>query len=364
MISFFDVVNARHLPGVDASSGSSNPRNNRQSFSQSVYNDHNQMQQGMRQLQRERAASSASASSRASSYCRFFFQGGTCRNGDACRFSHDAGVLSRTQVLKTIACPFFLSGSCRYGDYCDLRHDQITIVGEDGDSTTKVGENSSEDVICGICLEKPRNYGILSCCDHAFCYSCLMEWRKEGSIDVTSRRVCPTCRKTSDYVVSSSIMPTNGQEKERVLREYKSNCATKSCKHFDVGRLGSCPFGSDCFFAHTSINGKDIKSRDKSMQQLYEIRQRDRNERNSNDISYITDMLMMMGLQRHLVRRERERGESRGENGRWERDDDDNSENDDVNDEDDDILSLSDLMTGLLLDNPDLLDIFSSFGDN
>jgi E3 ubiquitin-protein ligase makorin len=154
-------------------------------------------------------------------------------------------------------------------------------------------------------------------------------------------------------------MPTNSLEKEQVLREYKSNCASKPCKHFDIGRLGSCPFGSDCFFAHTSINGKDIKSRDKSMQQLYEIRQRDRNERNSNDIGYITDMLMMMGLQRHLVRRERERGD----NGRWERDDDDDDD-DDVEDEDDDILSFSDIMTGLLLDNPDLLDIFSSFGDN
>jgi hypothetical protein len=65
-----------------------------------------------------------------------------------------------------------------------------------------------------------------------------------------------------------------------------------------------------------------------------------------------------------LVRRERERGESRGVNGRWERDDDDDSDEDDVEDEDDDILPFSDIMTGLLLDNPDLLDIFSSFGDN
>ena len=53
------------------------------------------------------------------------------------------------------------------------------------------------------------------------------------------------------------------------------------------------------------------------MQQLYEARQRTRNNHRDRDFEYITEMLFMMGLQRHLARRGRDGGG-----------DDDNSDDD------------------------------------
>lgn len=166
---------------------------------------------------------------------------------------------------------------------------------DDGGTKSWGADDNNDDDddarVCGICFEPPRSYGILSCCDHAFCHSCLMGWRTRGSSDVVSRRVCPTCRKASDYVVPSSRMPADDSEKERMLRKYKVGRISIPCKNFESGKLGSCPFGRDCFYAHSDRNGKDIKARDKSMQELFEMRQRDRDGGNNRDLEYITDML-------------------------------------------------------------------------
>ncbi|KAL3779327.1 hypothetical protein ACHAW5_007360 [Stephanodiscus triporus] len=319
------------------------------------------------------ASPSASSSSSSSSsprppparpFCRFFFQSGRCRNGESCRFSHvDAsGSLSREEVLRTIPCPHFASGTCRYGDRCELRHRRSAADECGGGTKGGYGEEEDDDDddqarVCGICLEPPRSYGVLSCCDHSFCYPCLMEWRKEGSSDVSSRRVCPTCRRSSDYVVPSSYLPTSVDEKERVLRDYRVRCSSVPCKNFEFGKLGSCPFGRDCFYAHSGRNGADIKSRDKSMQELYEIRQRDRNDRTNRDMQYVADMLMMMGLRRHLGGQDREAGggyrRRRGEI----YDDDDEDDTDDDDDGGD--IFFSNVLAALLREEPDFLGLFT-----
>jgi E3 ubiquitin-protein ligase makorin len=171
-----------------------------------------------------------------------------------------------------------------------------------------------------------------------------MEWRKEGSIDVASRRVCPTCRKSSDYVVPSNYMPANETEKERLLREYQVRCSAIPCKNFELGRLGSCPFGSDCFYAHASRSGNDIKARDKSMQQLYEMRQRDRDDRDNSDMEYITDMLMMARQDRG--------GGGGGRRGRRRRGED--------SDDGEDIF-FSDVLAALLQEEPELMNLLGRF---
>ncbi|KAL7548928.1 hypothetical protein ACHAWF_012196 [Thalassiosira exigua] len=239
--------------------------------------------------------------------CRFFFQNGCCRNGDACRFSHDADGLTREEALKTIPCPYFAAGTCRFGEHCMLSHGEDVGRGKPG--------GGDDDAVCGICLESVRSlgrsFGVLSCCDHVYCFECLMEWRTEGSSEVTSRRFCPTCRKASDYVVPSAYMPANEEEKERMLQSYKDKLSAVPCKHFD-GTLGSCSFGSNCFYAHLNSRGEDTKSRDKTMQQLYEERQRQRDDRRgTGDIDSLTEMILMMGLQRHLNRHTRRRGRNR-----------------------------------------------------
>ena len=237
--------------------------------------------------------------------CRFFFHSGYCRAGDACRFSHDADGMSREEALKTIPCPYFATGECRYGEYCELKHDDAA--------------RKSREAVCGICLEtvlsKHRNnFGLLSCCNHIFCMSCLMEWRTEGSQECTTRRVCPTCRKASDYVVPSSVLPQNDEEKEQILENYKASLSEIPCKHFEIGELGSCPFGRDCFYAHRDRKGRDIKRRDRGMQQLYEERRQHRHER---DIDYITEMDFDDGTAAIFHERQGQKGQARPRGRGW-----------------------------------------------
>jgi hypothetical protein len=159
-----------------------------------------------------------------------------------------------------------------------------------------------------------------------------MEWRTEGSEEVSSRRVCPTCRKESDFVVPSHVHPKSEEEKQEILRLYKERLSTIPCRNFD-GELGSCPFGRDCFYAHRDGDGKDIKARDRTMQQLFEERQRQRNRRGRHDLEMISEMLLMMGMQRHLSGRNvrgRRGQRDRRNRGRNEADDDDSDEDGDM----------------------------------
>ena len=265
--------------------------------------------------------------------CLFFFLQGSCRNGNSCRFSHDSHGMTRQEALKTIPCTFFARrGGCKYGEYCELMHEeQCNDNAHHYHHQQQQHVNNEDDaLLCGICLEDVnslgRSFGLLSCCNHVFCYECLMEWRTEGSDEVASRRVCPTCRKPSDYVVPSPILASNNEEKQQILRNYKDRLATIPCRNFD-GELGSCTFGKNCFYAHLDGSGKDIKSRDESMQELYEKRIGRRERRNRDrlapDLDMLTEILLMMGLRRHL------------EGGRNIRPTDEEEDDDDDDDDDD-----------------------------
>ena len=260
--------------------------------------------------------------------CQFYVRNGTCRNDTSCRFSHDLGNLTRTQALKTIPCPYFQKGLCRFGENCELKHEEPAPPA----FATSAGANDSpsQNDCCGICLEPCERFGILSCCNHVFCFSCIMEWRTEGSEEVSSRRVCPTCRKESDYVVPSHTLPKTEQEKLELLRNYKERLAQIPCRNWE-GELGSCPFGRDCFYAHLDDDGKDIKDQDRSMQQLYEERQRHRDSRREGYDMEMIEQLILMGMQRNLFDRDGSirRREQRDRQGRGRGRDDSDEESED-----------------------------------
>ncbi|EED90718.1 predicted protein [Thalassiosira pseudonana CCMP1335] len=251
--------------------------------------------------------------------CQFFVRTGSCRNDSSCRWSHNIGSLSRDEALKTIPCPHFAKGCCRFGDNCELKHDEADISSICGEAASE-----NDDAICNICLENPtklkRQFGILSCCNHVFCHKCLMEWRTEGSEEVSSRRVCPTCRETSDYVVPSYVLAKNDTEKQQIIRTYKERLAAIPCRKFD-GILGSCAFGKDCFYQHLDGDGKDVKSHDKTMQELYEERERQRSSRRGGwvDVDMLNEMFMMLAAMRNRRR----------VHGRGDRDDSDEDEDQD-----------------------------------
>jgi len=121
---------------------------------------------------------------------------------------------------------------------------------------------------------KCMRFGLLSGCEHVFCWACLMKWRKEGTEEADNRRCCPTCRELSDFVVPSHFFPKTEHDKRKVFDGYKEKLSLIPCKRFN-GELGSCIFGRDCMFFHKGHDGTDMKEQDKTKAELY-LERRDR----------------------------------------------------------------------------------------
>lgn len=200
-----------------------------------------------------------------------------------------------------------------YGDDCELLHQQQNSHDRKL-KNEKTDEKEEPDTTCGICLENVHNtqhkqFGLLSGCNHIFCHTCLMQWRRRSEVSSSLRRVCPTCREPSNYVIPSTTFPANPSQKDTIVQNYKQKCSTIPCRRFVDGKLGSCPFGRDCFFAHKDENGVDVKDRDKTMQELFEERERHRSRRNDreSDLDMIAEVLIMRALQLQLIGGERQR---------------------------------------------------------
>jgi len=213
-----------------------------------------------------------------------FYQRGACTKGDHCKFSHIDVISEKDQVL----CAYHMQGKCRYGENCHLLHGNVCVHcnkpclhpynAEQADAHVKVCKEktsllstlpsdlleSSSKAECGICLEivaeKARKFGLMTGCDHSFCLSCILEWRnksKDATNASTMVKSCPTCRQESLYIIPSSIFCT-GEHKLNIIEQYKNSLKSTPCKHFS--RVGNCPFGADCFFAHLDEEGYPVDS--------------------------------------------------------------------------------------------------------
>ena len=229
--------------------------------------------------------------------CHFFLLG-HCNYGDQCRYSHELPHGGLEEARQQTPCPYFLQGNCRFGESCILRHDDKDI--QELEHLQELDERNGGNAVvtCGICLDDiavvnkhnrnssfantphtmtTKKFGLLSGCDHVFCFDCLKTWRAANRKSSSQRsrsfmgvgpddamletRTCPTCRAPSDFIVPSRKYCT-GEEKQQVIDDYKNHLATKPCKRFD-GRMGSCPFGRECFYAHLNSRGRDVKENDK-----------------------------------------------------------------------------------------------------
>ncbi|XP_072497960.1 probable E3 ubiquitin-protein ligase makorin-1 isoform X2 [Notamacropus eugenii] len=122
--------------------------------------------------------------------------------------------------------------------------------------TPDIMENS-QDVVCGICMEKvwdkhpaDRFFAILPSCSHAYCVSCLRTWRQSrGNCPQNIIKACPECRVRSNYFVPYKFWVSKGPEKEQLIRNFTDRTSQIHCKFFMQGR-GHCPFQSDCIYLH------------------------------------------------------------------------------------------------------------------
>lgn len=250
--------------------------------------------------------------------CRYFLSRGSCLRdpavGGSCRFSHvlpDGKTLE--EVRKETVCPFI--GRCRYGDRCMFSHDDDDSSKTHKDDTRKPAaekkkekkneeeeEGQEGEPCCGVCLEVPlvsnapsewARFALLPGCDHAFCVSCLKQWRaanksknSNGTSGSNSYRpdddnkalvkCCPTCRAPSRFCVPSDKFYT-GKKKDRVIKAFVEKKAKKPCSQYHGP--GTCPFGSECFYAHFDSDGNDVKDQDESADVLFQRREEEYQQR-------------------------------------------------------------------------------------
>ncbi|KAI5307843.1 hypothetical protein KEM55_007261 [Ascosphaera atra] len=157
--------------------------------------------------------------------------------------------------------------------------------------------------ICSICQEVPVQYGLLNKCDHFAQTGCIRLWRQEGNQQheynvrrdpekVDSTKHCPMCRKRSEFVIPSSVVPipirqekddlgniiSVNPEKDKLIANYVQHRKQIRCKFFEksvrhwremnkhVEETGDrwwlpededryafkprCRFGNDCHYLH------------------------------------------------------------------------------------------------------------------
>eukprot|EP01016_Furgasonia_blochmanni_P033900 TRINITY_DN3598_c0_g1_i2.p1 TRINITY_DN3598_c0_g1~~TRINITY_DN3598_c0_g1_i2.p1 ORF type:complete len:254 (+),score=46.42 TRINITY_DN3598_c0_g1_i2:65-826(+) len=136
-------------------------------------------------------------------------------------------------------CRFHSSG-CKFGSFCRFAHP--------GDAKIS---NAEECVICQEDMEKSQKYyGLLTNCQHVFCYNCILKWRAEEDEEGCEerRRRCPVCRTYSPDVIPSLRFYRDLSDKEFYIKNYYITKASVLCEYVATGR--PCPWDKVCLFSH------------------------------------------------------------------------------------------------------------------
>lgn len=232
-----------------------------------------------------------------------FFQAGSCRYGDGCRFKHAAAdpaavEFFESEILRMIeegrspsdaqttedsSSSASASGSSKPSESdgvfeegkdawlaAGIASRRVLIdaavasglVHDDEDAETALAmaeRNVSSEIACSVCLEDVtavpgRRFGLLTSCTHAFCLDCIRQWRGRIDLPVETTRSCPVCRKVSFLVIPCDRFIADEARKAVESSKYNAAQSAIPCRHFNFGK-GSCPFGSSCFYAHLNPDG-------------------------------------------------------------------------------------------------------------
>lgn len=182
--------------------------------------------------------------------CPYYYSSGVCPHDRPCVFVHGD---------QCPACMLFCLTPASAADHmerCVAEVEQAIALDD--------AMQQSEQIECGICYDLvlskaktgDRRFGILENCDHAFCLSCIRNWRHQGAQQFSTVRKCPLCQLESHFVVPSSYWVPSGPEKTSLIQAYQSNLASKDCMYFRSGD-GECPFGTSCFYRHRNKDGSE-----------------------------------------------------------------------------------------------------------
>eukprot|EP01024_Parvocaulis_polyphysoides_P059692 TRINITY_DN6469_c0_g2_i1.p1 TRINITY_DN6469_c0_g2~~TRINITY_DN6469_c0_g2_i1.p1 ORF type:complete len:407 (+),score=33.57 TRINITY_DN6469_c0_g2_i1:129-1223(+) len=181
--------------------------------------------------------------------CTEYLVVGHCQRDEDCPFIHgDFCEICQKYAIH----PYNEEQQIEHVSDCSTRHEHVKA------------RMLSAEVECGICLEKvmsktdpaERKFGLMSC-EHAFCLSCIRNWRQQGEkdgLEVETVRSCPLCRSTTHFITPSTTWPQTSEEKDSITSGYKNKLRDMDCKHFNFGE-GKCPFGVSCFYKHAFKNG-------------------------------------------------------------------------------------------------------------
>ncbi|KAG8708662.1 hypothetical protein FRC08_018776 [Ceratobasidium sp. 394] len=194
--------------------------------------------------------------------CRYFSNPGGCRAGSTCRYAHSVELGQSPQQSKQI-CRFYNNGHCRRGDQCWYRHVTPASTKATPSASASAKREEVEELVCSICFEEPKQFGLLTGCSHVFCLSCIKDWRNSKGKDVdvvlsNTNKTCPVCRAPSKFITPSSrFTPKDSPEREQCVKGYKATLGGIPCKYFIASppEKRFCPYGKDCFYQHLNDDG-------------------------------------------------------------------------------------------------------------
>ena len=245
-----------------------------------------------------------------------------CQYGDDCTYRHDTKPEGGVgEAKKSLICQFFLKGKCRHRSKCYFLHplrpcerSSIAITGNTNctaipsknaipglveidvhsdreiDFSTRTPQKDSNLIVmqdqgkrndssnffgadkCCVCMKivvhKGCRFALYENCSHCVCFDCAKtnhtvakNSMREAGVHVGNiliNHFCPSCFVESDSIIPSKYFHI-GNMKDQFITDYKLMRADRPCKFFRTGVIGSCPFGSNCFYAHYDLDGTDIK---------------------------------------------------------------------------------------------------------
>ncbi|XP_039604569.1 makorin, ring finger protein, 4 isoform X1 [Polypterus senegalus] len=157
----------------------------------------------------------------------------------------------------------------------------------------------SKDVTCGICMdkvyEKPapddRCFGILPNCNHAFCLSCIVTWRKTKDFQAEVIKSCPQCRVKSTYYIPYKYWVSDPVQKQNLISNFKERSGKIKCKFFT--RHGCCPFKSECIYLHEMPQGHRRRRRRRSATQARRLSSDDSDSEGFNILQYAIALALL-----------------------------------------------------------------------